>query len=376
MHGLHYLWMNRLIDCMNGLNKIAKKVEQGVRLSKEDGYVLLRSHDILAMGKMAQNEKKKRTGDQVFFNVNCHINLTNICVSRCAFCAFSRDREDSKAYTMTQQSVIETVQAAMPADITEVHMVSGLHPDLSLEFYIDVVRKLKNKYPSLHIKAFTPVEIQYFSDISGLCVEEVLLQLQGAGLGSLPGGGAEVLSNRVRKELCPNKASAQQWLEVMRVAHHLGIKSNATLLFGHIETPEEVIDHLLSLRDLQDETGGFQAFIPLPFHPANTAMDDVRKPTAYEIIKMFCVSRLMLDNFRHIKAYWIMTGLKTAQLSLYFGANDIDGTVTEEKITHSAGAETTTSITKKDLITLIKQAGKIPVQRDTLYNVLEIYEST
>lgn len=355
---------------MSELKKIEKKIKGGKRLSKEDGLALMRCPDILSMGKLAAAEKKKKTGDHVFFNINCHINLTNICVSRCSFCAFSCDKDAAGAYLMTAGSAVEKVRAALPSGITEVHMVSGLHPDRPFSYYADVVKKIKDAFPHIHIKAFTPVEIKYFSDISGLSIRDVLMQLQAAGLGSLPGGGAEVLSDRVRAELCPKKASSAKWLEVMRAAHLLGLRSNATLLYGHIETEEEIIDHLLSLRGLQDETGGFQTFIPLPFHPRNTQIDFLAKPTACEQLKLFAVSRLMLDNFDHCKAYWIMTGLKVAQLALCFGADDIDGTVTEEKITHAAGAETAAGLTKNELINLIRQAGKVPVQRDTLYKVL------
>jgi aminodeoxyfutalosine synthase len=358
---------------MDNLEKITAKIHTGQRLSREDGFVLLRSGDILSMAKLARAVKNKKTGKRIFFNVNCHINLTNICISRCCFCAFSCDPKDPGAYCMTAEEAAERVRAALPAGITEVHMVSGLHPDLPFAYYVDVVRQIKNDFPAVHVKAFTPVEIKYFSDIAGMSTENVLICLKEAGLESLPGGGAEVLSSRVRQQLCPNKASAVEWLEVMKTAHRLGLRSNATLLFGHMETGEEIIDHLLSLRRLQDDTGGFQTFIPLPFHPHNTRMDSFQKPSAYEILKMFYVSRLMLDNFEHIKAYWIMTGLKTAQLSLYFGVDDVDGTVTEEKITHAAGADTAVGVAKKELINMIKQTGYTPVQRDTLYNVVETY---
>ncbi|MEI6125943.1 MAG: aminofutalosine synthase MqnE [Pseudomonadota bacterium] len=358
---------------MDELKKIAGKIKRRKRLSKEDGLALMSCPDILSLGTLAETEKKKRTGDHVFFNINCHINLTNICLSRCSFCAFSCDREDAGAYLMTAHDAVEKVRAALPSGITEVHMVSGLHPDKPFSYYVDVVKTIKDAYPLIHIKAFTPVEVKYFSDISGLSIRDVLLQLQAAGLGSLPGGGAEVLSDRVRAQLCPKKASSFEWLSVMEAAHRLGLRSNATLLYGHIETHQEIIEHLLSLRTLQDETGGFQTFIPLPFHPRNTQIASLVRPTAYEQLKIFAVSRLMLDNFDHIKAYWIMTGLKVAQLALCFGADDIDGTVTEEKITHAAGAETAVGLTKNELLDLIKQAGKVPVQRDTLYALLEKY---
>jgi aminodeoxyfutalosine synthase len=358
---------------MDALKTITEKIEQGKQLSKDDGLALLRCRDILSVGKLAAAVQQRRTGGHVFFNVNCHINLTNVCVSRCAFCAFSRDAGDADAYVMSSSDVLERVRAALPAGLTEVHMVSGLHPDKPFSYYCDILRALKGEFPAVHIKAFTPVEIKYFADIAGLSIRDVLLRLKDAGLRSLPGGGAEVLSDRVREQLCPQKASAREWLAIMRTAHELGLKSNATLLFGHIETPEEVIDHLLSLRALQDETGGFQTFIPLPFHPRHTTVEGAVKPTACEQLRIIAVARLMLDNFDHIKAYWIMTGLKIAQLALCFGADDVDGTVTEERITHAAGADTAVGLTKEQLIALIRQAGKVPVQRDTLYNILESY---
>ncbi len=355
------------------MESIRLKIDSGQRLSKEDGLKLLRSSEILQMAELACAEKQRKTGDRVFFNVNCHVNLTNVCVSRCGFCAFSCDVDSPSAYVMNADDVNKKISEAMSTGITEVHMVSGLHPGLPFSYYLDNVKNIKDNFPEIHIKAFTPVEIQYFSEISGLTAEEVLSMLIDAGLGSMPGGGAEVLSERVRKQLCPAKATSEQWLSIMKTAHRLGLKSNATILYGHIETMEELIDHLLSIRDLQDETGGFQTFIPLPFHPVNTGLQSVSKVSAMEQLRMFSVCRLMLDNFDHIKAYWIMTGLKTAQISLYFGVDDIDGTVVEEKITHAAGADTAVGVTKQELTALIKQTGNVPVQRDTMYNVLGVY---
>jgi aminodeoxyfutalosine synthase len=253
-------------------------------------------------------------------------------------------------------------------------MVSALHPDKSFSYYLDMVACLRREFPRVHIKAFTAAEIHYFCRISGSSITEVLECLRDAGLGSLPGGGAEVLSDRIRAEICPHKASADEWLAVMRAAHELGLKSNATLLFGHIETDEDIIDHLLSLRSLQDETSGFQAFIPLPFHPENTVLADrAARPGAVEILRMISVSRLMLDNFEHIKAYWVMTGLPVAQLALVFGADDIDGTVLDEQITHAAGATTATGLERDTLIEVIRQSGSCPVERDSLYHGLRRY---
>lgn len=355
---------------MDALKIIEEKIGRNERLSKDDGLALLRCSDIIWLGQQASAVKKQKNGNRVFYNVNCHINLTNICVSRCRFCAFSRDESDSDAYILDVQDVLKRLHAAEDAGITEVHIVSGLHPRRPFSYYLDVVRAVRHEFPHVHIKAFTPVEIHYFSEITGLNVQQVLEQLIAAGLQSLPGGGAEVLSDRIRQELCPKKATTGQWLDIMRIAHEMGLKSNATLLFGHIETDEEIVDHLIAVRDLQDRTGGFQAFIPLPFHPANTTLSHLTKPTAFEQLRMIAVSRLMLDNFDHIKAYWIMTGLKVAQLALYFGADDIDGTVGEERITHAAGADTAPGVPRQILEDLIKQAGFQPVERDTLYRVL------
>jgi aminodeoxyfutalosine synthase len=356
------------------LSAIADRVEKGLRLSKSDGMKLMDSNDILHIGQLANKVRERKSGNYAYFNVNRHINLTNICVSRCKFCAFSRDKGDKDAYEMTIEDVVEVARSARHLGITEFHIVSGLHPDLPFDYYVEVISSLKNIMPEVHIKAFTAVEIDYFSKISGLPAKEVLTKLKDAGLGSLPGGGAEILAHRVREAVCSRKATSEEWLEVMRTAHGLGLKSNATILYGHVETIEERIDHLLALRELQDETGGFQSFIPLPFHPQNTQLPDFRKPTAFENLKMLAVSRLMLDNFPHVKAYWIMLGLKVAQLSLLFGVDDLDGTVVEEKITHAAGADTDQSISREELLALIYATGKVPVERDTLYNVMKVYE--
>jgi aminodeoxyfutalosine synthase len=358
----------------NSLSEIEKKIEKGIRLFKSDALTLMNSNDLISIGQLANMVKEKKSGNYAYFNVNYHINLTNICVSRCKFCAFSRDKTDTDAYAMTIDEVLEKVQQARHLGITEFHIVSGLHPDLPFDYYLEVISSLKEMMPDVHIKAFTAVEINYFSKISNLSIKEILIKLKEAGLGSLPGGGAEILNHRIREAVCPKKADSEEWLEVMRIAHSLGLKSNATMLYGHIETHEDRIDHLLTLRKLQDETGGFQSFIPLPFHPQNTQLPDFKKPSAFESLKMLAISRLMLDNFPHIKAFWIMLGLKVAQLSLLFGVDDMDGTVVEEKITHAAGAETDQSISREELLELIFSTGRIPVERDTLYNVIRIYD--
>jgi len=357
----------------NNLNKIAEKVEKGTRLSKSDAMKLMATDDLLSLGQLADKVRQRKSGDHVYFNVNRHINLTNICVSRCKFCAFSRDKGDADAYAMTIDDVLEKARSARDLGITELHIVSGLHPDLPFDYYLEVISRLKEIMPDVHIKAFTAVEIDYFTKIARLSQKEVLMKLKEAGLGSLPGGGAEILNHRVREAVCAKKASADEWLEVMRTAHQLGLKSNATMLYGHIETVEERVDHLLTLRALQDETGGFQSFIPLPFHPLNTQLKECKKPSAFESLKVLAVSRLVLDNFSYIKAYWIMLGLKVAQLSLLFGVNDLDGTVVEEKITHAAGAETGQAMLREELLKLIHEAGSTPVERDTLYNIIRIH---
>ncbi len=359
----------------NNLSKIGEKIEKGIRLSRDDALILMESNDILTLGQLANKVREKKSGDYAYFNINRHINLTNICVSRCKFCAFSRDKGDSDAYTMTIDDVLNTARSARDIGITEFHIVSGLHPDLPFDYYLEVISSLKNMMPEVHIQAFTAVEIDYFAKIANLSIKEVLIRLKEAGLGSLPGGGAEILSSRVRDAVCSKKATSDEWLEVMKAAHMMDLKSNATMLYGHIETIRERIDHLLTLRSLQDETGGFQSFIPLPFHPRNTQLPNFKRPTALENLKMLTVSRLVLDNFPHIKAFWIMLGLKVAQLSLLFGVDDLDGTVVEEKITHAAGADTGQSISREELLDLIFAAGRIPVERDTLYNIIKVYDN-
>ncbi len=356
------------------LKAIEEKVYRGERLTQEDALTLVKCDDLLFLGRLARWIKRQKTGKYVYFNVNRHINLTNVCVSKCKFCAFGRDKDAKGAYVMSMEDVLKRVYESIPDNITELHIVSALHPTLPFEYYYDVIKTLHKTFPHLHLQAFTAVEIDYFAQISGKTIREVLSLLKEAGLGSLPGGGAEVFSSRIRQDLCPKKASGERWLEVMRTAHELGFKTNATMLYGHVETWEERIDHLLKLRELQDETGGFQSFIPLPFHPENTELAHLKRTTAVEDLKVITISRLILDNFAHIKAFWIMLGVSLAQLSLEFGVDDLDGTVVEEKITHAAGAKTAQGITKEELLTLIKEMGYIPVERDTLYNVIKVYE--
>jgi aminodeoxyfutalosine synthase len=360
---------------MNRIIEIEQKVYSGERLTRQDGIELYNCDDLLLLGLMARSVKNKKTGDYIFFNVNRHINMTNVCVNACKFCAFNTKRvNDPNAYTMTLEEILEKAMEAPGMGATELHIVSGCHPDMPFEYYLDAIKECHKAVPNVHIQAFTAVEIDYFSQITGTTVREVLKRLKEAGLGSMPGGGAEIFSSRVRNKICNKKASGDRWLEVARTAHELGIRSNATMLYGHVETYEERIDHLIRLRELQDVTGGFQSFIPLPFHPGNTELTHIRRTTAFDEMKTYSISRLMLDNFDHVKAFWIMVGLKVAQLSLDFGTDDLDGTVVEEKITHAAGATTGESISKEELIALIKDAGRVPVERDTLYNIIKVYE--
>ncbi len=354
---------------------IAARVASGERLTREDGLALLSCDDLAWLGHLADTVKRRLSGEYVYFNVNRHINLTNICLAKCRFCAFGCDAKSAQAYFLSKENVIDTAsRSARDPDLRELHIVSGLHPDWPFDYYVDIIRSLKAALPHLHLKAFTAVEICHFAHISGQSVAEVLQILKEAGLDSMPGGGAEIFSERVRQDLCPHKASAAEWLEIARTAHNLGIPTNATMLYGHIETAEERIDHLLALRDLQDETGGFQTFLALPFHPHNTGLaNEVKRVSAWEDLKMVAVSRLMLDNFRHVKAYWVMLTLPIAQLALGFGADDIDGTVTEEKITHAAGARTAQHLDKETLIATIRQTGHTPVERDSVYNIIKKY---
>lgn len=355
------------------IESIREKVSKGERITFEEGLFLFETKDLLSVGEIADFVNKKKNGDKVYFNVNRHINPTNICVNRCKFCAFSRDAEDRDSYELTMEEMLKKSEEAYNQGATELHIVGGLHPKWSFNFYVDMIKTLKANYPSIHIQAFTAVEIDYFSKISGKSLEYVLKALKDAGLGSLPGGGAEIFHPEVREKICPEKISGDRWLEVMETAHKVGLKSNATMLYGHIEEYWHRVDHMERLRKLQDKTGGFQAFIPLAFHPENTKIEKKRYTTGFDDLKTLAIGRIYLDNFQHIKAFWIMLTEKVAQISLFFGVNDLDGTVVEEKITHSAGAKTGESLTKEELISMIKEAKKIPVERDTVYNELKVY---
>jgi aminodeoxyfutalosine synthase len=358
------------------LGPILEKIEAGARLSFEDGLTLYRTHDLLALGYMANRIRERLHGNVTYFNVNRHINPTDVCVASCRLCAFGKRAKDPRAYTMSLEQVWETAGKGWTEAVTEFHIVGGLHPELTLEWYCAMLRGLKQRFPQVHLKAFTMVEIAYLAQRERITVRETLERLIEAGVDSLPGGGAEIFSPRVRQIICDHKIDGEQWLEVARTAHRLGLRSNCTMLYGHIETDEDRVDHLLRLRALQDETGGFVAFIPLAFHPANTALRHLPSTTGFQDIKNIAVSRLLLDNIPHIKAYWIMMTPRIAQIAQRFGADDIDGTVVEEKIYHDAGAATAQSLRRSELVRLIREAGREPVERDTLYRPVARTETT
>src|SRR6266849_4909669 len=347
---------------------IAAKVESGERLSFEDGVTLYRSGDILAVGWLANLVRERLHGNTAYFNVNRHINPTNVCVASCRLCAFGRKKGEAGTYTMALEEAWETAASGYSEAVTEFHIVGGLHPDLPFEYFLDLVRGLKQRFPKVHIKAFTMVEVAYLARRAKLSIEETLIKLRDAGVDSMPGGGAEIFAARVRSIICDHKIDGNEWLETARMAHKLGFRSNATMLYGHIENDEDRVDHLLKLRAVQDDTGGFQTFIPLAFHPENTPLDHLPVTTGLTDIRQIAVSRLLLDNFAHIKAYWQMLTPKIAQIALRFGADDLDGTVIEEKIYHDAGATTPQGMRRQELVRLIREAGREPVERDTLYH--------
>ncbi len=359
------------------LRAIREKVEAGQRLSFEDGLALEASHDLFTLGEMANLVRERYNGNFGYYNINTHLNPTNVCVYKCDFCAFRADLNDPRGYVMDEAQVKERAGQAHARGATELHIVGGLHHKLPFQWYVDVVRWVKEAAPEIHVKAYTAVEIEWFRKIErGATIEDILKRLVDAGLGSLPGGGAEIFHPEVRDQICGAKASTDVWLEVHRTAHKLGLHSNATMLYGHIDRPLHRIDHLIRLRTLQDETGGFQTFIPLAFHPDNSRMDEIPKPSGVMDLKQMAIARLMLDNFPHIKAYWVMLGIKTAQVALAFGADDIDGTVVHEKIYHDAGSDSPQETTVAEIERLIREAGRIPVERDTLYHRVERAEGT
>jgi aminodeoxyfutalosine synthase len=354
--------------CGDVWSGIEAKVAAGERLSFEDGLALESCQDLFALGRLANRVRERMNGNVAYYNVNTHLNPTNVCVYRCDFCAFRADLDDPRGYVMSEAQIRERAGQASARGATELHIVGGLHHKLPFQYYVDVVRWVKETAPEIHVKAYTAVEIEWFAKIERQPIRHILERLVEAGLGSLPGGGAEIFHPEVRDEICGAKASTESWLEVHRTAHRLGLHSNATMLYGHIDHPKHRIDHLIRLRELQDETGGFQTFIPLAFHPDHSRMDELPAPSGLMNLKMMAISRLMLDNFPHIKAYWIMLGIKTAQVALSFGADDLDGTVVHETIYHEAGAETPEELSVASIERLIREAGRDPIERDTLYH--------
>jgi aminodeoxyfutalosine synthase len=358
------------------LEPIAQKVLAGERLTGDDAFVLYGTGDILAVGWLANHVRQRLHGDKTYFNVNRHINPTNVCVAACRLCAFGRKKDSPGAYTMALEEAYETAASGYSEAVTEFHIVGGLHPDLPFQYFLDLVSGLKERFPQVHLKAFTMVEISYLAKRAKLSIRETLEKLKEAGVDSLPGGGAEIFSDRIRHIICDHKIDGQEWLDTARTAHQIGLRSNATMLYGHVENDEDRIDHLLRLRAVQDETNGFQTFIPLAFHPENTALAHLPKTTGMLDIRQIAVSRLILDNFPHIKAYWQMLSPKIAQIALRFGADDLDGTVIEEKIYHDAGATTPQGMRRQDLVRLIEEAGREAIERDTLYRPVIRTETT
>lgn len=357
---------------MSRFSEIRAKVEAGQRLSADDGMFLY-SPDVHLneLGELANLVRERKNGNLAYYNINTHLNATNVCVYRCIFCAFRSDLRDPKGYLMSDEQILARGQEAVDAGCTEMHIVGGLHHQKKFDWYLNLIRLLHDNFPQLHLKAWTAVEIHWFTHLTGRSVREVLCELRDAGMDSLPGGGAEIFHPEVRDVICEHKSDATRWLEIHRTVHELGLRSNATMLYGHLENAFHRIDHLLRLRELQDETGGFQTFIPLAFHPENTKLSHLKKPSALADLRTMAVSRLMLDNFDHLKAYWIMLGIGTAQTALAYGADDLDGTVRHELIYHDAGAKTPEILTVEEIRRLIVEAGREPVERDTLYHRVE-----
>ena len=355
----------------SGLSEIFDKLEAGERLTLGDGVRLFDAPDLLAVGWLANRERERRHGARTYYNYNIRLEATNVCVASCLFCSFARLKPgDPGAYTMSLEEAWDKLRKRSDQPLTEVHVVNGLHPDLPFSYYTDLLAGFKRIRPDIHLKCFTAVEIAFFADLYGKTDEQVLHELMAAGLDSLPGRGAEIFAERVRKKIANDKCGTERYLDIHRTAHRLGMRSNITMLYGHIETSVERVDHMIRARTLQDETGGFQAFIPLAFHPDNNQMRKLPAPTAADTLRVHAVARLMLDNIPHVKAFWIATGVEVAQTALWFGADDLDGTVQEEKIYHMAGSRTPESMTTKQIDRLITSAGREPLERDTLYNVV------
>jgi aminodeoxyfutalosine synthase len=348
----------------------AAKVAAGERLDAADGLALAASDDLPALGLLAHAARQRVSGDHVYYNVNRHLNPTNLCCLRCELCAYSADPRAPGAWAYTPDECVALARRDWTPDVTEFHIVGGIHPTWGFGDYLAILRALKRAFPDVHLKAFTMVEIDHFARIAGLSLRETIARLREAGLGSCPGGGAEVFDPEVRARIASRKIGGDRWLEVAREVHRAGLKSNCTMLFGHLEEPRHWVDHLLRLRALQDETGGFQCFVPLAFHPAGTAFADLPGPSLAQKLKVIALARLLLDNVPHVKAYWVMLGRESAQVALRFGADDLDGTVMDERVTRAAGGSAGTGMTRAEIETFIRGAGLTPVLRDTLYNAV------
>ena len=363
----------------DGLGPIRDKVLAGTRLTDEDGLRLFEAKDLAALGALANHVREARHGQLAFYNRNVHLNPTNVCVATCKFCSFARkdDQQASEGYTMSLDEAVGKVLEKRPLGITEVHIVAGLHPTLPWEYYTGLLSRIHQAWPELTIKAFTAIEYHYWAEKFGKSYRQVLSELQAAGLSTIPGGGAEIFAPRVRRKICDDKATADQWLEIHRTAHALGMKSNATMLYGHIERLDERVDHMRRLRELQDETHGFQVFIPLAFHPEHNMIGKAYpKPTGYDALRTLAVARLYLDNFDHVKAYWVSLGERLAQTALAFGVDDLDGTVLEERIYHMAGSTVPQALSERTLHELIRAAGRVPAERDSNYRILKVHEAS
>jgi aminodeoxyfutalosine synthase len=360
----------------DGLGGIRDKVLAHERLTDEDALRLFEAADLAAVGALANHVREELHGDLTFYNRNVHLNPTNVCVASCKFCSFARpdDRHASEGYTMTLDEAVEKVLSRRPLGITEVHIVAGLHPDLPFDYYTSLLRRIREAWPQLSIKSFTAIEIHFWAEKFGKTHEQVLRELKAAGMDTMPGGGAEIFAPRVRRKICDDKATADEWLDVHRTAHGLGMKTNATMLYGHVERLDERVDHMRRLRELQDETRGFQVFIPLAFHPEHNMIGKAfPKPTGYDALRTLAVSRLYLDNFDHVKAYWVSLGERLAQAALSFGVDDLDGTVLEERIYHMAGSTVPQALGERAFHALIRAAGRVPAERDSLYRVLKVH---
>ena len=362
--------MNKLFE-KSKLRDIYDKVDAGQRIDETECYRLFQSNDLATIGLLANRVRERKNSNRAYYILNRHINYSNLCILDCDFCAFYRRRRAAGAYEYNLPEMITKAQEALRLGITELHIVGGLHPSFKWEYYVEMLRALQALDPRLHLKAFTAIEIKHLAWVGKRSIPDTLATLRAAGLGSLTGGGAEIFDPAVRQVICHAKETADEWLTVHRTWHQMGGRSTCTMLIGHVETPAQRVDHLRQLRALQDETGGFTAFVPLAFHPENTKLAHLPGPSGYDLLKTLAIARIYLDNLDHIKAYWVLMGLKLAQVALSYGVDDLDGTIMEEKIYHMAGAQTPQQLAQAELVRVIREAGREPVQRDSLYQPVQ-----